>query len=245
MIKLCRECGRRFKAKTKRAAYCCVRCKTKYRTKHMPVFERTCAGCGVLFSTTHAPARFCSYKCSTPLTVPTRELVCEVCGATFMFKGRTRKKRCAPCTREFNVKKQMRWKAKHNPTMKLGVGSGGAQWGKDNHMWKPEQERVSTRYTACYRQRCFKVWPRVCAACGATGKLEVHHINGDPANYAENNLIPLCFNCHIGRIHNRRYKEPQDYIDATYSILSTECRSKIAELSGKPISLGQPEPKAM
>lgn len=35
-----------------------------------------------------------------------------------------------------------------------------------------------------------------CALCGATGKLHVHHLNGDPTDNTLSNLMTLCPSCH-------------------------------------------------
>jgi hypothetical protein len=41
-----------------------------------------------------------------------------------------------------------------------------------------------------------------CALCQHP-YVEVHHIDGDRTNNAEANLIPLCSNCHHGRVHGK------------------------------------------
>lgn len=44
-----------------------------------------------------------------------------------------------------------------------------------------------------------------CVCCGAPYH-EVHHIDGDPSNNAEDNLIVLCPNCHQVRVHGKSIK---------------------------------------
>ena len=54
--------------------------------------------------------------------------------------------------------------------------------------------QVKTKILEEYRHRC--------AVCLRSVKLEVHHIDEDPSNNDERNLIPLCPNCHSDRLHN-------------------------------------------
>lgn len=44
-----------------------------------------------------------------------------------------------------------------------------------------------------------------CVCCGALFH-EVHHIDEDPSNNAEDNLIVLCPNCHQGKVHGKSIK---------------------------------------
>ena len=45
-----------------------------------------------------------------------------------------------------------------------------------------------------------------CETCGATGKLHVHHIDGNPRNNDTKNLITLCPSCHR-RCHSPNFTE--------------------------------------
>jgi len=45
----------------------------------------------------------------------------------------------------------------------------------------------------------------MCVRCGVQYH-EVHHIDGDPSNNAEENLIVLCPNCHQGKVHGNGIK---------------------------------------
>lgn len=40
-----------------------------------------------------------------------------------------------------------------------------------------------------------------CAVCGATGKLDVHHLDGNHKNNDSKNLVWLCHNCHYTVAH--------------------------------------------
>lgn len=48
------------------------------------------------------------------------------------------------------------------------------------------------------RMRVAKLYPRknVCAICKEEGKTEIHHIDRDPKNFTDSNLIELCIACH-------------------------------------------------
>lgn len=51
-----------------------------------------------------------------------------------------------------------------------------------------------------YQGRCRvdKCYPRknICQICGAKGETEIHHIDRDPKNFTDDNLIELCMLCH-------------------------------------------------
>jgi len=61
-----------------------------------------------------------------------------------------------------------------------------------------------------YRQKCLKQKINTCFACGSTGDLEVHHIDGDRTNNALENLVPICKDCHKS-IHTS-YSDPRNHV---------------------------------
>ena len=69
-----------------------------------------------------------------------------------------------------------------------GVGSGGAQWGENNHMYRTG---IGT-----FRKRALKHYGNICNRCMSTKKLEVHHIDEDRTNNQIENLEVLCKKCH-------------------------------------------------
>lgn len=162
---------------------------------------------------------------------------CKICGAQYAPTGPSAKY-CIPCgtkrKKALAVKFSLDWQCARNPNKQRGVGSGGAQWGQANHRWKPLDQHKSTKYRGNYRTRCARYWDMtVCAACLKSARTQVHHINGDPDDVSPNNLIPLCVGCHLYKVHRKKWSVTDEYVGATLAILSTECRSKIAELSGK------------
>jgi 5-methylcytosine-specific restriction endonuclease McrA len=52
-----------------------------------------------------------------------------------------------------------------------------------------------------YRVKCLKQKLNLCNVCGSTGKLSVHHIDGDRSNNSLDNLVPVCQSCH-SKIHS-------------------------------------------
>ena len=62
----------------------------------------------------------------------------------------------------------------------------------EHRPWRPRG-----RHNARLRSRVFAVYRRRCHECGRSDvPLEVHHVNGDPADNAIANTIPLCRDCH-------------------------------------------------
>jgi 5-methylcytosine-specific restriction endonuclease McrA len=52
-----------------------------------------------------------------------------------------------------------------------------------------------------YRDKCFREKGEICAECGDTENIEVHHIDGNRWNNHLDNLAPLCHDCHM-KVHN-------------------------------------------
>lgn len=193
--------------------------------------SKMCEGCEVSFAGT-SKQRYCSRSCGLSHASVSRAVVCVDCVSAFTYAGRGRKLRCEACCKKHASVYQMQWRAARDPSIKIGVGSGGNQWGADNSQWKPEYEHKNTKYKGNYRTRCFKRFGKECLGVGQhRGGLEAHHIDGNPDNFSRDNLIPLCNACHWSA-HRRKWKRSSEYIAATYAILSQDGRNKIAELSG-------------
>jgi len=220
--KQCKMCGKMFEYKTSKAMYCSGNCKEKFRvinTKH----DATCPICDNTFYSKNGNKKFCSHPCSVKDASNKKLwklLWCEDCGEPFLFQGRTKKLRCEPCRRAHRSSQSNQYQANENPDRKIGAGSGGAQWGEDNHRWNEYAMYHGNKgYTHGYRANCFSVWERECACCGrvdfSATFLDVHHIDGDRTNKEVENLIPLCRRCH-GKVHNSKKKEinASDYIEA-------------------------------
>lgn len=158
-----------------------------------------CQFCGRDFVPTRGiEQQYCSISCGLKGSKPQREVMCEDCDTQFTHYGRGQCKRCPDCRKSKLKKTAAEWGRKHR-TVNPGVGSGGSQWGVDNPAWTGGE----SPYVGDYRSRCFKTHDRKCNICGKdSGVIDVHHIDGDKINYAQDNLVPLCRGCHKG-VHYR------------------------------------------
>lgn len=50
---------------------------------------------------------------------------------------------------------------------------------------------------ATLRKRAVTFRGMACQACGTTEKLAIHHVDGNPANNDQGNLMTLCDSCHL------------------------------------------------
>jgi len=234
--KYCDHCGKLFTPKNnnKRFRFCSWQCKNKWINKH-PKYAKICANCGKQFKTNEISHKYCSNLCAGKSGIPTRILKCVDCGKEFTFKGRTRKHRCKLCRPSWlkNYQKRKANEYIYKAGGKPNVGSGGNQWGTTNHQWRPANEHAGS-YAANYRKRCYSLWPKRCIACDSTKGIQVHHIDGNPSNYEETNLIPLCWLHHIKQIHYKKWNTKEEYVEAFYSMLEKVCRTKIAEKIWNP-----------
>ena len=48
-----------------------------------------------------------------------------------------------------------------------------------------------------YRKKCLSEKGRCCVECGADENIEVHHIDRDRGNNSIENLVPMCYGCHM------------------------------------------------
>ena len=54
------------------------------------------------------------------------------------------------------------------------------------------------------RDRIMRARGRTCEQCGDGGRLELHHVDGDPSNDAPGNLMLLCLDCHHAATEQQR-----------------------------------------
>jgi hypothetical protein len=132
----------------------------------------------------------------------------------------------------------MLYRAQRDKCIKIGVGSGGNQWGKDNHRWKDVKNSI---YKGSYRSRCFKTWEKKCVIDNnCEGSIQVHHIDGNCINLHDDNLKPLCHK-HHWMIHAKRGLTSEQLRYKLCHILVENGRSKIAEKIGNPETGIRPE----
>lgn len=194
--------------------------------------ERVCMNCGNEFHLdAYAGKRklcnACSYK---------KELSCSLCGNLFTFYGRTKALFCPTCRRRTRSESVMRRRAKKDPRVMLGVGSGGNQRGERNHTWNPNSAYRGVKRVDCVAARgiCAVVWPEQCVICGDAGRLHAHHIDGNWRDCRVSNVIPLCVTCHK-QVHKGACptRTPLALVESLFSIWP-EGRIKIAEKIGNP-----------
>lgn len=167
-------------------------------------------------------------------TEPRRELVCNRCNSKFVAFSRRPPSRCPPCQRKHKNSRSNIWKASKDPNKKIGVGSGGNQWGANNHQWKGGKD-VWTKYKGRYRTRCLKKWSSVCAVplCGVT-KIEVHHVNGNAEDCNVTNTVPLCHD-HHWTVHRNKRSDATQLRERLLELIPKKCRIEIAEKIGDTI----------
>lgn len=155
---------------------------------------RTCAFCGISFQLKpywKHNRLTCSDKCRYALTssklinkeAHTGEIrsrvtrICVQCGAPFTVAPSSRKKLCSqPC------------KVKY--VGKVNTGANNPNW-KEVKYIRPTNKRSLRTH--------IKARDKVCQDCGSSKSLQVHHVDSDPSNNADSNLVLLCKPCHADR----------------------------------------------
>lgn len=159
------------------------------------------------------------------------ELVCKGCGVMFIYErarkggGRVRSfcDSCGSSRREASLKKAMD-SYREKKGQKVGVGSGGNQWGEKNPLWKGGH--------SLYRKTCLLSHGEVCVHCGSGDRVVAHHINENRSDGSPENLRPVCWKCHQNVEH--RGLEFRDEKGRYKS------RSKTAEKIGEASRRGNP-----
>lgn len=250
----CLYCGNSFEGRTRRSKFCSGRCKEAHRISKLDLHEGTCKGCGKPITykiKAGKPTRqYCSAACQVSHTVPTRILTCVDCGVQFEFHGRTTKLRCDSCWHKHRSQSVMAERVLKDPTVMLGVGSGGGQ-NKDLSMadedrrilnesrrkhYAANKERMRAIAKSRYRDKAFMV-DSTCEICGYNKKdaLVVHHKDMDRANADMDNLAVLCANCHM-RLHKkiRAMQKTQQITAVAVFDLFKKAEVKERNEAGKP-----------
>ena len=244
--KICELCGKEFTAKLNTAKYCCKSCKTKAGDRRLGKLRGTiiCQECGKKFNPITGEQRFCSKSCDVKYSHKhswsLKERVCH-CGNHYMSQRKDMYE-CHECRRKRDNLATMQSRRKKDPTVQIGIGSGGGQH------YAPKANK--THSEKAYRNKAFKELPNECMLCGESeiAVLIAHHLDMDRSNSDISNLAILCANCHI-KLHKhirKAFKEAtpsKDLAILTFNQLK-EGRSKTAELSGNELLCSQPEPKA-
>jgi 5-methylcytosine-specific restriction endonuclease McrA len=78
---------------------------------------------------------------------------------------------------------------------------------KEKELWRFKTAN-KMKYSRSARETVIKAGiPMKCKICGYDKSVTVHHIDGNPANNALDNLVVLCWNCHLGSMHNYKLQE--------------------------------------
>lgn len=128
------------------------------------------------------------------MTINEKNFRCRICGASFTKRTRYAYY-CDTCKKKHNSERVMASRARDNPNVKVGVGSGGNQWGERNHMFKTGRANYKDVFDRENPQQVF------CEVCYGTRYLVVHHIDGNRKNNESENLIKICRSCHA-KVHH-------------------------------------------
>ena len=116
----------------------------------------------------------------------TRHGLCMKCDGQIPSDKYSNAKFCSSkCRNAYNAYKHA---VKSGKIKEPGVGSGGNQWGEDNHQYKTG--------IGSFSSRAFSYYGRKCNRCSSEENLLVHHQDENRANNDLSNLEVLCKRCH-------------------------------------------------
>lgn len=121
----------------------------------------------------------------TKACVETRRQVCIKCGGDIPSTKYSNAKYCSDRCRNAFI--ALRHAHKTGRIKNPGVGSGGAQWGEDNHQYRTGIGQ--------YSNKGFKAHGRKCNRCEDVAVL-IRHKDHNRENNSIDNLEPLCKRCH-------------------------------------------------
>lgn len=216
----CLNCGKEIESNHGRK-YCSNNCKEMYRVNKNRT-DMICPICGKHFyGSPDKGQRFCSKACGVKGTPCVKILTCVDCGKQFEFYGRTRKLRCDECWHKHRSTMTMLRRAAKDPSVRIGIGSGGGQKptsldgdkalnSRKAAINAARRERYRSKgiekiaHTYTYRDKIITGHDS-CAICGYGGyqdAMVVHHKDMNRLNNEESNLVVLCANCHTA-LHKR------------------------------------------
>lgn len=148
---------------------------------------RTCIVCGKQY-TLPKYYKFARKTCSEQ---------CRYQLVSNQFTNRVTRK-CLQCGKEFSTTPSYK-QTLCSPVCKL-IYMSGLFRGKGNPNWK-ETKTLRPSNKKSIRSH-IHARDKVCRDCGSTKTLQVHHIDSDPQNNLESNLVLLCKMCHALRHKN-------------------------------------------
>lgn len=244
----CAQCGKEVKRRNGNHRFCSCRCKEAYYNDRKQRYTANCPVCGSQFEY-HMNGRnrsrsFCSTSCQLKATVPEKICICVDCGKSFSFRGRTTKLRCVTCWKKHRSQQTMMYRQRKDPSVQIGVGSGGGQNSSDALVDTPARDAVRAyrrlryqqnaeryRASASYRYRRILTGNDSCAICGFSDyqdALVVHHLDMDRTHNNSDNLVILCSNCHV-HLHaqiKQRQKLSDVKAEELYKIIKFEINAQ-------------------
>lgn len=126
---------------------------------------------------------------------------CTACNQLYGSDA-TRTSICPACKSAESVRRVMEGRQAKDPSVMIGVGSGGHQNGVDNHQY--DENSVLHKYrlivkgytSSHYKEIARRLWGARCVICGSYDCIHVHHINGDKQVNTPSNVVPVCERCH-------------------------------------------------
>lgn len=215
----CVFCGRKFMSSKRSAMYCSGICKHRAREARLGKLrgDVVCPNCGKVFQPKTSKQNFCSRSCSTTYSHAhcwsEKKRICVDCGAEFLSQRKDRK-RCVACWNKYRSQMTMMYRYAKDPTIQIGVGSGGAQTPLVSQLDDETRDKLNAARRERYRQRkmsgeATRNYRKIltghdsCMFCGyhrSQDAIVVHHLDMDRTHNNPDNLLILCRNCHA-RLH--------------------------------------------
>lgn len=199
---VCKNCAHETFVKPKKNQVC--ECKGRY------IHYRKCK-CGKWFEDKKYSKKYCSTECSgrkeTGARIGKIEVICDSCGQPILryaanvrnglhfcnqkckheyFKGQKEKLTCEYCGKSFEI---------YASTLK---SNASGKYCSRECYWKSMEKEGRPYKGFNQAKKLYFAKPQVCAVCGTTKKIEIHHIipNRINQNQTKENLIPLCSRHH-------------------------------------------------
>lgn len=202
----CAWCGKEFLSpirKGKTAKYCSQPCYwNAWKGDHPELYRlenRICEECGKEYHPRGKdhPKRFCSRECLFAWRARQRKVSCIVCGKEFKRDNDGERFCSQECFHKWNRGENSSMfgvRGEEHPAWQGGIGNLPYPYGFNDELKERIRERDNHQ----------------CQLCGVSQaecvrELDIHHIDYDKDNLADENLITLCNPCNIKANFNRGY----------------------------------------
>ena len=116
-----------------------------------------------------------------------KTFTCRICNEEFSKQTRSYAYYCDKCRKEKRRVSAYNRAVESGRIKSPGVGSGGNQWGPNNHQWSG----FSAEYSYRHHSKDDSCW-----MCGSTKYLVRHHIDLNRKNNEKTNITTVCRSCH-------------------------------------------------